>query len=201
MELSITFSHIAKIDLFNLSIFYDNYKDAEYILTNNKLDVDLDFILEYVKGTKMLTLVLNHIPSLIDSYTYKKIARKFPAVIPVLITRLKIENKLDSKKIQIFFELLINSNSKKLLEPLLEFKDFLNDYQHTLVLCGTGSVDDMIERINIINEMPDECIETAYLCKNLPVLKYLRDTLQMTNIFLDKIIRQEEFVNDWNRMA
>ena len=209
MELIKAFPHLAKIDLFNMAVFYRKTQDVEYLLTNCEISgINSDFILDRVESSEnalhrqqnmhILWFVIFHIPSLIDStprFTYSNLARKFPSsLIPVLISVLKRESKIDKKIISHLIQITIDSNSKEAMKSLLEFKEYLNEYQYTIFLCGTGTSADLVDRMEIVKEISDECIETAYLCHNFPVLKDLRDVFKTRNIFLEeKIIQDREF--------
>ena len=196
MELIKAFPHLSTTDLFNMAVFYNNEEDVEYLLSNTEINyINADFILDCIERSKnidMLTRIISRVGST-RIFTYNNIARKFPSMIPFLIGMLKSEGKVERRIISDFIDVAIDSNSKEVMESLLEFRDHLNKYQYTVLLCGVGSVRDVIDRMDTVNEIPDECIETAYLCENLQVLDYLRDTVRINNICLGKIIRKDVY--------
>jgi len=183
MELIKAFPHLSTTDLFNMAVFYNNEEDVDYLLSNTEINyINVDCI-ERSNNIDMLTRIISRVGS----------TKRFTSMIPFLIGMLKSEGKVERRIISDFIDVAIDSNSKQVMESLLEFRDHLNKYQYTVLLCGVGSVRDVIDRMDTVNEIPDECIETAYLSGNLQVLDYLRDTVRINNIRLDKIIRKDVY--------
>lgn len=183
MELIKAFPHLSTTDLFNMAVFYNNEEDVDYLLSNTEIKYINADCIERSNNIDMLTRIISRVGS----------TRRFTSMIPFLIGMLKSEGKVERRIISDFIDVAIDSNSKQVMESLLEFRDHLNKYQYTVLLCGVGSVRDVIDRMDTVNEIPDECIETAYLSGNLQVLDYLRDTVRINNIRLDKIIRKDVY--------
>lgn len=201
-QLILSLPHLSKNDLFNIAVCNNNPVDVEYLLKNYKSEINVvgvdngNFLLDCIERTKnidMLVYILMYGSGNFESknprFTYSALARSYPSIIPYLVARLKSEKRITQKIILIFVDIALDNKSSKVMKTLLEFKEHINRYRYTLLLCGAGSVADVKMMIDTMKEIPDECIETAYLSENFLVLEYLREIFQCINPFLDQKIR------------
>ena len=200
--------HLSKNDFFNISVYQNRPDDVEYLFKNHRLEIDIfsvnngNFLLECIKrhkNVRLLTYILMHGNGKLNSpnpkFNYINLARQFPVIIPYLIARIK--NKIDpittgKSIVSAFVDVALERNSPTAMRSLLEFKDQINDYRYTLLLCGAGDVCDLVDKMQIIHEMGDECMETAYLCRNFKIVKYLKENgIVFTNPFLEQSMRED----------
>jgi len=207
-QLIVSLPHLSKNDLFNIAVYNNNQEDVKYLMTNYKAEINVmgldngNFLLDCIGRTKninMFTYILMYGAGKLESnnprFTYPALAKAFPNIIPYLTARLKFEKRVTKEIISIFVDIALDHNSPKAMKPLLEFKEHINEYRYTLLVCGAGTVLDVKGVIETVKEMPDECVETAYFGENFPVLEYLRGIVPSTNPFLAQKITQDGNVN------
>lgn len=196
--------NLSKTDLFNIALLYNRQDDIHYLLKNHRAEINVmgadngNFLLDCIERSKnvnMLIFILMYGAGKLNGnnprFSYSGLAKKFPSIIPYLVARLKMENKVSKDTISEFVEIALSRNSANCMKPLLEFKEYMNEYRYTLLLCGAGTVKDIEERMAIVNEIADECIETANLCENFLVLEYIRGNVSNANPFIDQKIRDD----------
>lgn len=194
--------HLSKNDLFNISLYHNKPEDIEYLIKNHRNDINIfsadngNFLLECTKRTKnvrLLIYILMYGNGVFSSpnanFTYINLAKQFPGIIPHLITRLN--NKLEKELLSTFVDIALDNNNPIAMRALFGFKDQINEYRYTLLLCGAGDIPDVSDKLDIIREMQDECVETSYFCKNFKVLQYLKDNKIDTNPPLAEKIANE----------
>lgn len=206
--------HLSKNDLFNISLYHNKPLDIEYLLKNHREEIDIfsvdngNFLLECIKrhsNVKLLIYILMYgngkLSAPNPNFTYVNLARQFPLIIPYLIGRIK--NKIDpitteKNIVSAFVDVALERNSPTAMRSLLEFKDQINEYRYTLLLCGAGDVSDLTDRMHIVQEMGDECLETSYLCRNFKIVKYLKESgIVFTNPFLEQTMREDRELRDF----
>jgi hypothetical protein len=202
--------HISKNDLFNIAVAYNKVEDVLYLLKTYREEINVfnldngNFLLDSITNVRLLIDILvngkGKFTHQNQRYSYTALARRFPAIMPYLIARMK--NGVDpitkeKDVVTSFVDIALERNSPIAMKALLEFKEQMTDYRYTLLLCGCGSVDDLTERLDIVKEMGDECVETAYLCKNFPVLHHLLKEVELMNPFLQQTIASDGFYNDF----
>lgn len=199
--------HVSKNDLFNISLYHNKPEDIEYLLKHHREDINIfsvdngNFLLECIKKTKnvrllifVLTYGIGKLSSNNPNFTYTNLAKQFPVMIPYLISRLKrrTDNVIEDKEfLTVFVDVALNHNCPIAMKALLDFEDRINEYRYTLLLCGAGDSSELSTKLDIVREMTDECVETAYLCRNFKVLEYLRENGIDTNPTLTQKIANE----------
>ena len=183
--------HLSKNDLFNISLYHNKPEDIEYLLKHHKKDINIfsvdngNFLLECIKRTKnvrllifVLTYGIGKLSSHNPNFTYTSLAKQFPVIIPYLISILKRRPYTvfeDKEFLTVFVDVALDNNCPIAMKALLDFEDRINEYRYTLLVCGAGDTSELSTKLDIVKEMPDECVETAYLCHNFKVLEYLRE--------------------------
>jgi hypothetical protein len=182
--------------LFQTAVFYNRTQDVEYLLSSFKESIDIlenkMFALKhicYTRNVALLQLVIKHGKTQRQPLQITTLLR-IPQFIPFVIEHYKIP--LDKKLAQKLLEVAIMGNDRKCFEYLIQkdVQDFISDYKYVLVASGAGRNNILLQFIDVVVQLADECVETAYNCDNRDTVNFLLTHVKLTNPSLIERIKE-----------
>lgn len=184
---------------FQMSVFYNRLDDVEFLLKNHAAEIDIqfnnNFALKHIvshKNLPMLKIVLLNGRSKTQVYINGLLRQVH--FIPFLIKTF-YQKKMEKGLAEQLMNVAIQGNCKSTFEFLIEIdiQDFVSDYKYVIVASGADRIDILNQFQEVVKEVGDECIETAYLSGNMKTVQFLIQDLKIPiiNKFLEQAIREK----------
>lgn len=185
--------------LFQTFVFFNRLDDVEFLLKNHPDEIDIqennNFALKHISAHQnlpMLKVVLMNGRS--KTQVYINGLLRYSKFIPFLIGTF-YKRKMEKGLAEQLINVAIQGNNKSTFEYLIEndIQDFVSDYKYVIVASGADRIDILSQFQEVVKEVGDECIETAYLSGNMKTVQFLLKDLKIpiVNKFLEQAIREK----------
>lgn len=168
MNLLAAFPHINPQDLFDIALYYNSPTDVECLINKCHVVPHVSTCIKELQRhgrTEMFSTIFKHIEK-----------------TPLALTELA--------------NAAIVYNSRVAMTLLLPYVTNLSKVLQFLIISGAGKLSQMKElpfTPQVMHDLGDECIETAYLCRNRETLEFLLSHASIRNPFLIQRIREDSW--------
>ena len=190
--------------LLRFHLISNNFREAEYMLKKHVFESHPDFW-KIVSKRDMGKLLFSHLQHICyDELDLENSSFLVPSFFEwvqhtvfsdTTISNFKSFNMGDNGVITLrlyikkFAQIALDNNDGKTMNYLVttfpKLKEEVNEYMYVIMACG-GGVMSIVQTTDVhtLLEIADECIETAYLCDQLDMIKLLVPQFKITNPFL-----------------